>query len=307
MKANQKKPNLHNEGGESRNWTSYNFQTLRDDIFFLAKDGAVTKNRIAPARSACAVLVSSQNQNREWIYSQQQTVSSGGFSGTAFSTYVPHTVRTKETMGCTDCHVAEGGENNAWMATLLMQGTGLRELHRPLRLRGRGAPRVRGGGGDRARRAPGGDRLAPARAGLPEGVRGPQGPGRRRSRRPTTTAATWSPCSCGASTSSPPRARAACASTTWPRSTTRASRERMVSAPVSPLGQKLYVKTKDATSVALPTTMTIDAGAQGRAREPRAAGPPHLRLRLRDRPRGGPRGGGPAARRSWTATRPTTS
>jgi hypothetical protein len=34
--------------------------------------------------------------------------------------------------------------------------------------------------------------------------------------------------------------------------------ERMVSAPVSPLGQQLYVKTKDATSVALPSTMTID-------------------------------------------------
>jgi hypothetical protein len=32
----------------------------------------------------------------------------------------------------------------------------------------------------------------------------------------------------------------------------------MVSAPVSPLGQKLYVDTKDATSVALPSTMTID-------------------------------------------------
>src|SRR5262249_53851855 len=34
--------------------------------------------------------------------------------------------------------------------------------------------------------------------------------------------------------------------------------ERLVSAPVSPLGQRLYVKTKDATSVALPSTMTID-------------------------------------------------
>ena len=96
QKANQKKPMLHNEGGESRNWTSYNFQTLRDDIYFLAKDGHVTGNRIAPARSACAVLVSSQNQNREWLYSQQQTVSAAGFSGTAFSTYIPHTVRTKE-------------------------------------------------------------------------------------------------------------------------------------------------------------------------------------------------------------------
>lgn len=34
--------------------------------------------------------------------------------------------------------------------------------------------------------------------------------------------------------------------------------ERVVSAPFSPLGQRLYVDTKDATSVALPATMTID-------------------------------------------------
>src|SRR5207245_533602 len=122
MKANQKKPNLHNEGGESRNWTSYNFQTLRDDIFFLARDGTVTKNRIAPARSSCAVVVSSQNQNREWIYSQQQTTSSAGFSGGAFSTHVPHTVRATETRTCTDCHAARDGVENAWSAPLLMQG-----------------------------------------------------------------------------------------------------------------------------------------------------------------------------------------
>src|SRR5260221_2589827 len=125
QKANEKKPMLHNEGGESRNAISYNFQTLRDDIYFLAKDGTVTRNRTAPARSACAVLVSSQNQSREWIYSQQQTTSSAGFAGTSFSTYVPHTVRTRETKGCVDCHVAESGDNNAWMAQLLMQGTGL--------------------------------------------------------------------------------------------------------------------------------------------------------------------------------------
>ena len=125
QKANKKKPNLHNEGGNSRNWISYNFQTLRDDIYFLAKDGTVSGNRVSPARSACAVIVSSQNQNREWVYSQQQTTSAGGFSGTAFSTYVPHTVRGTETRTCTDCHVARTGDNNAWMASLLMQGTGM--------------------------------------------------------------------------------------------------------------------------------------------------------------------------------------
>jgi hypothetical protein len=125
QRANTRKPNLHNEGGETRNWTSYNFQTLRDDIHFLARDGTVTGNRIAPARSSCAILVSSQNQDREWVYFQQPTVSSAGFAGTAFSTFVPHTVRAAETRRCTDCHVSAEADNNAWMASVLMQGTGL--------------------------------------------------------------------------------------------------------------------------------------------------------------------------------------
>src|SRR5262245_30717034 len=124
MVANRKKAMLHNEGTDSlRNYTQYNYQTLRDDIFMLGKDGSVTGRRIAPTRSTCAVLVGSQNQNREWLYSQQQTVSSEGYSGHAFSTFVPHTVSTSETKVCTDCHVSKGNDNNAVMAQLLMQGT----------------------------------------------------------------------------------------------------------------------------------------------------------------------------------------
>src|SRR5262249_9692311 len=79
--------------------------------------------RVVPVRSSCAVLVSSQNQNREWLYQQQQTVSAEGFSGTAFSTYVPHTVRATETKGCTDCHVSRANDNNAWLANLTLQGS----------------------------------------------------------------------------------------------------------------------------------------------------------------------------------------
>ncbi len=124
MKANKQKPMLHNEGEDNlRNYTQYNFQTLRDDIYMLGRDGTVTGHRIAPTRSTCAILVSSENQNREWIYSQQQTVSSEGYSGHAFSTFVPHTVSTSETKVCTDCHVSKGNDNNAIMAQLLMQGT----------------------------------------------------------------------------------------------------------------------------------------------------------------------------------------
>ena len=124
QQANQQKPMLHNEGTENlRNYTSYNFQTLRDDVFMLGKDGTVTGRRFAPVRSACAVVVSSQNAQREWIYSQQQTVSAEGYSGVSFSSHFPHTVRTRETRGCTDCHLSENNDNNAYMAMALMQGT----------------------------------------------------------------------------------------------------------------------------------------------------------------------------------------
>jgi hypothetical protein len=123
MEANRKMPNLHNEGGDSRNFTSYNFQVIRDDIFMLGRDGTVTGHRVTPVRSSSAVLVSSRNQNREWIYHQQQTVSAEGFSGQAFNTHVPHTVRAKETRQCSDCHVSDKNDNNAWLAQVMLQGT----------------------------------------------------------------------------------------------------------------------------------------------------------------------------------------
>jgi hypothetical protein len=123
MQANRKMPNRHNEGGDSRNFTTYNYQVLRDDVFMLGRDGTVTGNRIAPVRSSSAVLVSSQNQNREWIYSQQQTVSAEGFSGQTFNTHVPHTVRATETKSCSDCHISKRNDNNAWMAQTLLLGT----------------------------------------------------------------------------------------------------------------------------------------------------------------------------------------
>jgi hypothetical protein len=257
MKANQKKPSLHNEGGMSRNWTSYNFQTLRDDIYFLARDGTATKNRIAPARSACAVLVSSQNQNREWIYSQQQTVSSGGFSGTAFSTYVPHTVRTKETMGCTDCHVSSAGDNNAWMAELLMHGTGL------VNFIGRYAYVGEEGHGFEA--------VVVTERDEPQAVIGSRlhelaYPGESAAHRARGGRLEEAYHHGGRVVSLQLRGEYLFAAQgkdglriyDVAQIDHKGFSERMVSAPVSPLGQRLYVKTKDATSVALPTTMTVD-------------------------------------------------
>jgi len=123
MTANQRRPMLQNEGTMTRNWTEYDFQVLRNDMYMLGIDGTVTGNKVAPVRSACAVVVSSQNQNRDWLYYGQQTISAEGFSGQAFSPYVPHTVRGRETKTCTDCHVSSANDNNAWMAQLMLQGT----------------------------------------------------------------------------------------------------------------------------------------------------------------------------------------
>jgi len=139
QRANRKAPSLHNLGDVSRNLVSYNFQTLRDDVYMLAHDGNVTGNRIGPVRSACAIHVTSYNQNRETIYIQQQTISGEGLSGIAFSTNVPHTVRggnglqyekgefrpgIYETKMCTDCHLSDRNDNNAILAQLFMLGTG---------------------------------------------------------------------------------------------------------------------------------------------------------------------------------------
>jgi len=148
MKANWRKPALHNEGefpkrnpflaggpkshgapvGQhpeeyQRNWTTYSFQTLRTDFFMLGKDGDVSGGRFVPVRSACAVTVGSQNGNRENVYSQQQTISAEGLSGTAFSPHFPHTVRTREARKCTDCHLSKDEDNNWRLAQTLMLGT----------------------------------------------------------------------------------------------------------------------------------------------------------------------------------------
>jgi hypothetical protein len=123
QRANEKQPMLHNEGTTTRNWTAYNFQVLRDDIFMLGVDGSVTGNRISPVRSSSAVLVSSEGANRQLVYSQQQTVSAEGYAGQAFNTHVPHTVRKMETKTCSDCHVSAAGDNNAWLAQVMLEGT----------------------------------------------------------------------------------------------------------------------------------------------------------------------------------------
>jgi hypothetical protein len=124
MTANAQRPDLHWEGDDqTKNFTTYNFQVLRDDVFMLGKDSTVKDGKITPVRSSSAVVVSSQNANRDWVYLTQQTVSAEGYSGQAHNPHFPHTVRTRETRTCVDCHVSQANDNNAWMAQVLNQGT----------------------------------------------------------------------------------------------------------------------------------------------------------------------------------------
>ncbi len=125
MKANQRVPQNKYEGATERNYTTYNPQVVRDDVFQLGLDGTVKKHRLAVLRSSSAVVVGSQNGNREWVYSQEQTVSAEGYSGQAYNPHFAHTTSGKgTTKNCTDCHLSAANDNNAWMASLLGFGTG---------------------------------------------------------------------------------------------------------------------------------------------------------------------------------------
>jgi hypothetical protein len=123
IQANWKTERHHYEGGETRNFATYNPQVARDDMFQLGRAGPVKGSRVAPIRSSSALVLSSTNINRERIYIQQAPVSASGFSSQAFAPHYPHTERKTETKTCSDCHVSAANDNNAQMAQLLLEGT----------------------------------------------------------------------------------------------------------------------------------------------------------------------------------------
>ncbi|MBL0176882.1 MAG: hypothetical protein IPP94_16750 [Ignavibacteria bacterium] len=125
QQANWKKEMNHFEGEVSRNWTTYNPQVLRDDGYMLGLTGTTKGSKVTTVRSSSALILSSRNANREQIYLQQPPISTPGFSSQAFNPHYAHTVRKTETRACTDCHVSTKNDNNAWMAQLLLQGTNM--------------------------------------------------------------------------------------------------------------------------------------------------------------------------------------
>jgi hypothetical protein len=123
IEANWKTSVHRYEGGETRNFATYNPQVAREDMFQLGRHQTTKGNIIAPIRSTSALILSSTNINRERIYVQQPPVSAIGFSSQAFAPHFPHTVRKTETKTCSDCHLSEANDNNAIMAQLLLHGT----------------------------------------------------------------------------------------------------------------------------------------------------------------------------------------
>ncbi len=123
IQANWKTERHHYEGGETRNYATYNPQVARDEMFQLGKHGDAKGFKVAPVRSSSALVLSSTNINRERIYIQQPPIAASGFSSQAFAPHYPHTERKTETKSCSDCHVSQPNDNNAIMAQLLLQGT----------------------------------------------------------------------------------------------------------------------------------------------------------------------------------------
>jgi hypothetical protein len=121
--ANAKTERHHYEGGDTRNYATYNPQVARDDMFLLGHRESAKGGKIAPFRSSSALVLSSTNANREHVYVQQPPIAASGYSSQAFNPHYPHTERKVETKTCVDCHLSKTNDNNAIMAQLLMQGT----------------------------------------------------------------------------------------------------------------------------------------------------------------------------------------
>ncbi len=123
VEANWKTERHHFEGDITRNWASYNPQVARDEMFQIGRHQSSKGGIIAPVRSSSALVLSSTNINRERIYVQQPPIAASGYSSQAFAPHYPHTERKIETKTCTDCHLSAADDNNAIMAQLLLLGT----------------------------------------------------------------------------------------------------------------------------------------------------------------------------------------
>lgn len=257
QQANWRKPMNHYEGELSRNWTTYNPQVLRDDGYMLGIAGTTKGNKITTVRSSSALVLSSVNANREQIYIQQAPISTPGFSSQAFNPHFAHTVRATETRTCTDCHVSSKNDNNAWMAQLLLQGTNF------VNFMGKYAYVAAGDGGVAAVQVTENDEPQAVIGSYLHSVAYPDYYRKHIDNRMQLENAYQHG---GTALSVQLRGEylyAACGEDGFrvydvANIDNKGYSERIVTSPVSPLGQDTHVPTRYATAVALPTNMPID-------------------------------------------------
>jgi len=124
MKANERVITNKFEGTVSRNFTTYNPQVVRDDVFMLGLDGTVKdhrsqsslvergRRRLAEQQSRVGLLAAADRFVRRLQRAGVQP-------------HFPHTTSgVGTTKNCTDCHLSAQKDNNAIMAQLLGFGTG---------------------------------------------------------------------------------------------------------------------------------------------------------------------------------------
>ena len=258
QEQNVKSETHHYEGIDTRNYASYNPQVIRTDTFMMGVNGTTKGHRLAPVRSSSALVLSSTNALRDRIYIQQPPISAAGYSSQAFNAHVPHTVRSRETQGCGSCHVTTQNDNNAWLAQVMLQGTNF------VNFIGRYAYVAEGDEGFEA--------VAVTEWDEPQAVIGsslqkivyPDDYAAHEKRKMELELAHEH--------HGEPRAIQMRGEYLFTAGEdgfvvydianvdNKDFSERITSAPVSPLGQRTYVKTKEAMAFALPTTMPISPG-----------------------------------------------
>ena len=114
----------HYEGGETRNFATYNPQVARDDMFQLGLHGTGEgrQDRADPLQLGARPVLD-QHQPRAHLHPAAADLGQPASSSQAFAPHYPHTERKIETKTCTDCHVSQNNDNNAIMAQLLLHGT----------------------------------------------------------------------------------------------------------------------------------------------------------------------------------------
>ncbi len=122
VRVNTKTKEIHVANDPTRVYTDYFPQLLKAENNMMGISGSRQGHKVSPFRPANPVFITLAERNRNTAVHEQPTISSPGFSGFAYTPNPPHTIRNKESRDCEDCHVAKTGDNNAWMAGALGMG-----------------------------------------------------------------------------------------------------------------------------------------------------------------------------------------